>query len=176
MQQILEKISVFTSKYKGILVILDNKELIYFTILENAIPHLLGLQKIKSLYNKPPSIIMKNIKSGKISNRKISNDRKIPKNIKRTIANKNKAINILINNYKDTDNVFVYKKISYKNYKSDFVIKIQNAILCLEINKKNPNFYNCHLKSIRFIGLNSQENNLYLDEYSKISKIKWSKK
>ena len=176
MQQILDKITIFTSKYKGILVILNNKEIIYFTILENAIPHLLGLRKIKGLDNKTPSIIMKNIKSGKISNKTISDDRKISKEIKRTIANKNKAINLLVDNYKDIENVFIYKEISYKNYRADFVIKIQNAVLCLETNSKNLNFYNCHLKSIRFVSLNSKENKFYLDEYSKISEIKWSKK
>lgn len=71
MQQILNISTNFIGKYKGILIFLENGERIFISITEDAIPHLLGLKKIDYYKNKSPSWIIKRIKEGKITIKKL---------------------------------------------------------------------------------------------------------
>lgn len=176
MQQILNKISNFISKNKGILIFLKNEVRIFIPISESAIPHLLGIKKINEYKNWTSALIVKKIKNGDITLNKIKKDRKISNVIKKQIKNKMNALELLINNYTNINNIFIYSDIKYEKYSSCFVLKIQNAILCLNINHTQKDFYNCHLRSIRKISSNSEENKLYIIEYSNIIDIKFSKK
>ena len=176
MIQILKTMAEFNSKYKGILLLLDNDTKIFFKVTEDSLPHLLGLKKISLLEHKSNTSIIKRIQKGNINNKTIQRDSKISKDIKKTIHNKRTAINYLIDNYKDVTNISIHKDVQYKTYKSCFVIKIKNAILCLNINYESEGFYSCHLRSIRLLGQNSKENIIYSQEHTGVIEVKWSKK
>lgn len=154
---LINNLFIFFDTYKSMYLILENDDKVNVKFDKNSLFHCLGLNRIWNQTKiSKMDVLEKIVKSpNKIFNTKILKNRRLSKSDKNIIIKKWKSFNIFFTSILSNDNL-VNNVIIYKNKltKIQFLLVLNNAILIVESNYNNDNFYNCHIYSMRDLSWN----------------------